>query len=363
MSILSSLWDRIEDFLYPYMEEKLDPLTEKQHEFIAVCELAQLDKHMGRYRGSWLGRKKKARIDFAKAFVSKAIYNFPTTEILIEYLKDCKNLRRLCGWEHRCDVPSPATFSRAFKEFAEGGLGDVVLEVMVKDRYEDKIAGHISRDSTAIKAREKAAKKEAKHIRPKRKRGRKRKGEHHEPAPPTRLDLQQGRSIKENLDDLPTACDWGTKTNSQGKKETWKGYKLHLDCVDGDIPISAILTSASMHDSQAAIPLTQMSAERVTSLYDMMDSAYDAEQIKEFSQSVGHVPIIDPNPRRGDKREMEPAKKIRYNERSTSERVNSMLKDNYGGRHIRVRGTIKVNIHLMFGIIAICAVQLLRLLE
>jgi hypothetical protein len=29
------------------------------------------------------------------------------------------------------------------------------------------------------------------------------------------------------------------------------GYKLHLDVADGDIPISAVLTSASLHDSQA----------------------------------------------------------------------------------------------------------------
>ena len=63
---------------------------------------------------------------------------------------------------------------------------------------------------------------------------------------------------------------------------------------------SALLTSASVHDSQVAIPLAQLTAQRVTSLYDLMDSAYDAPQIHAFSQSLGHVPIIDPNPRGGD---------------------------------------------------------------
>jgi len=363
MSTLSSLWTRTRDFLYPYLEEELEPLTQKQRDFISVCELAQLDKHMRPYRGRWLGRKKKPRVDFAKAFVAKAIYNFPTTEVLIDHLRDCKNLRRLCGWEHRCNVPSAATFSRAFTEFAEGGLGDIVHAAMVKNMYQDKIAGHISRDSTAIKAREKAVKKETNKPKPKRKRGRPRKGEVVETAPPKRLDLQLNRSLQENIDDLPMLCDWGTKKNSQGKKETWKGYKLHLDCTDGDIPVSAVITSASTHDSQAAIPLTQTSAERVTSLYDLMDAAYDAPQIKTFSQSVGHVPIIDPNPRRGEKEEMDPATKVRYNERSTAERVNSMLKDNYGGRFIRVRGAVKVKLHLMFGLIVICATQLIRLLQ
>ena len=60
--------------------------------------------------------------------------------------------------------------------------------------------------------------------------------------------MQPGRSLPENVAELPRACSWGSKTNSQGKKESWKGYKLHLDCIDGDIPISAILTSASLHD-------------------------------------------------------------------------------------------------------------------
>ena len=47
---------------------------------------------------------------------------------------------------------------------------------------------------------------------------------------------------------------------------------------DGQIPISCLLPAASLHDSQAAIPLASMTAQRVTSLYDLMDCAYDANQ-------------------------------------------------------------------------------------
>ena len=92
------------------------------------------------------------------------------------------------------------------------------------------------------------------------------------------------------------------------------------------MPISALLSAASLHDSQAAIPLAQMSSGRVRSLYDLMDSAYDAPQIAQFSRELGHVPIIDHNPRRGEKREFEPAHEVRYCERSSAERVNSLLK-------------------------------------
>ena len=164
------------------------------------------------------------------------------------------------------------------------------------------------------------------------------------------------------MSDLPTVCNVGTKKNSKGYKETWIGYKLHLDCINGDIPISAVLSSASLHDSQAAIPLAQMSSERVTNLYDLMDAAYDSPEIHAFSKSLGHRPIIDNNPRRGEKILMDPATKTRFAERSSVERVNSNLKDNYGGRNIRVKGVSKVMTHLMFGVVSITAMQIFRLL-
>ena len=179
---------------------------------------------------------------------------------------------------------------------------------------------------------------------------------------PTRLQRQLERTLDENLADLPQACDWGTKKDSKGKKQSWRGYKLHLDTIDGDIPISWLVTSASMHDSQAAIPLAQMSAQRVTSLYDLADAAYDAKEIRQMSERLGHVAIIDHNPRRGEKREFAPAQAVRYRQRSSAERVNSHLHDNHGGRHVRVRGAAKVAAHLGFGLLVIAAEQLLRLI-
>ena len=63
------------------------------------------------------------------------------------------------------------------------------------------------------------------------------------------------------LDDLPKACAVGTKRNAKGHTTSWIGYKLHIDAADGGIPLSCILTSASLHDSQVAIPLATMTAE------------------------------------------------------------------------------------------------------
>ena len=364
MAALSDIWNSIQGWLFPALEEELGELSEKQREFIRICELCELEIHIKPYLWKYNGRRRKERLCLLKAFIAKAVHNFSTTRALIDYLENCPTLRRLCGWETTGDFPSESTFSRAFAEFAKGQLPQQVHEAIIKKHCSAKLVGHVSRDSTPIHGREKPVKKiKQKNIKSlNHKRGRPRKGEERSPKPPSQLTIQLERLLEENLNNLPTVCNVGTKLNSKGYKTSWTGYKLHLDCIDGDIPVSAILTSASLHDNQVAIPLAQMTSERITNLYDLMDSAYDAPQIHEISRSLGHVPIIDHNKRRGPKKEMTPAQKIRYNERSTAERVNSNFKDNYGGNNVRVQGDTKVMAHLMFGIIALTANQIFNLL-
>ena len=174
-------------------------------------------------------------------------------------------MRQLCGWESAGEIPSEPTFSRAFAAFAQDQLPQQIHEHMVKTHAGTKLVGHVSRDVTAIEAPERPAAKSAPAApAASRKRGRPKRGEVRPPQPPKRLELQPARSLAENLADLPVRCDVGCKRNRKGHQESWIGYKLHLDTVDGDFPASAILTSASMHDSQAAIPLAQLTAQRVT---------------------------------------------------------------------------------------------------
>ena len=56
-------------------------------------------------------------------------------------------------------------------------------------------------------------------------------------------------STERMVAELPKARDVGTKRNVTGYKESWRGYKLHIDAADGDVPVSRVLTSASPHDS------------------------------------------------------------------------------------------------------------------
>ena len=55
---------------------------------------------------------------------------------------------------------------------------------------------------------------------------------------------------------------------------------------------------------------------------------------------------------------MDPPDQKHYKEHSSAERINSNLKDNYCGRHVRMRGLKKVACHLMFGLLALTATQL-----
>lgn len=368
LAVLGKLWGNLHGYLFPAMEDEVGELDEKHREFVAVCEACAPHEHMAGYRWCGDGCPPADRLPICKAFIAKATWDFATTRDLIDALKCRPLLRRLCGWESVGAIPSESTFSRAFALFAKDRLPERIHKAMIKKHLAGKIVGHISRDGTAIHAREKAVKKEPKEAVPQDakagRRGRKPKG--HPPAPPpepTRMQKQLERNLEENLADLPAGCDWGCKKNSQGKVETWRGYKLHVDTIDGDLPLSWLISSASMHDSQAAIPLAQMSAERTTSLYDLADAAYDAPAIREMSARLGHVAIIDYNRRRGgDERELSPAEKNRYKERSASERLNSHLHDSHGGRHVRVRGPVKVVAHLSFGLLVIAAEQLFAML-
>jgi NAD(P)H-dependent FMN reductase len=370
---LSNTWDHIQGFLFPMLREEVGPLTAQHERLVIVLDVARVEAFVQMWSGL-PGRPLEDRHALARAFVAKVVLNLPTTAGLIERLAVDATLRQLCGWERASQVPSESTFSRAFAEFAVSALPSRVHEALIKKTHQDRLVGHIARDATAIEVREKPVRSAPAALEaPKRRRGRPKKGEVIAKPAPRRLERQAGMTLAEMLADLPSCCDVGTKRNAKGHTTSWIGYKLHIDTADGDIPISCVLTSASVHDSQVALPLATITASRVTNLYDLMDSAYDAPEISAQSLALGHVPIIEPNPRRGGKNQAETearakrcagyelAEHIRYNQRSAAERVNGNLKDNCGGNHVRVRGAPKVFCHLMFGILVVTVEQIMRL--
>jgi hypothetical protein len=284
------------------------------------------------------------------------------TRDVSERLQRDSRLRRICGFAMTKALPSEATFSRAFAEFAASNLAQKAHEAMIKSQLGDELIGHISTDSTAIAARERAAKSVVKEEKPKPGRGRPKKGEIRPPPEPGKVQAQLEQTQAQRLAQLPKGCDVGTKKNAKGFKESWKGYKLHLDTADCGVTVNFLVTSASMHDSLAAIPLETSTAERVSSLYSLKDAAYCSEHIRAHCASLNHVPLIDHNPRKGEKIEFAPHEAQRYKERSQAERSNARLKDEFGLRQIWVKGHEKATCHMGFAVLALAADQLMRLL-
>jgi hypothetical protein len=373
----------LQDSLFGVLETETGPLSERVRLLVAVLEMVALSRQLPCGRG-WLGRPAKDRQALASAFVAKSVYGLETTRQLLQRLHTDRQLRCLCGWTSPRQIPHESTFSRAFQEFAETELPQRLHEALILHTQSGRLIGHIARDSTAIEARERFEGQPKHPSIPKRKRGRPRKAER--ALSGRRLPRQRRQSLAEMLSELPRHCSLGVKTGSKGHQQYWRGYKLHLDVADGQIPISCLLTAASLHDSQAAIPLASMTAQRVTSLYDLMDCAYDANQIHAHSRSLGHVPLIAPhgviapipkrvqqNMRRGDRRRkvptrydrkrlpFTPAEQLRFQERTMVERVYSRLKDEFGARTIRLRGASKIMAHLMFSVLALTVDQLLKL--
>lgn len=362
--IIWQRWDYIQHELMPGLTDDLGYVTPKLEKLIHVLELTRIEEFVAH---GWhgVGRPPHDRSALANAFVAKTVLNLPTTVGLIERLAIDRALRRICGFPLWKRLPNESTFSRAFAEFSEDRLAERVYAALIEGQLGKAIIGHISRDGTAIEAREKPAKKDQDKVTTEAsaksaKRGRPKAGERREPKL-SPIAKQVKQTLPEMLADLPTVCDRGAKCNAAGYKNSWNGYKLHLDTADCGVPISALLTSASTHDSRAAIPLALITQGRVTHLYDLMDAGYCSEELRAHSRSLGHVPLIDHNPRGGEKKLFEPHEAQRYNERTQAERANGRLKDEFGGRFVRVQGAVKVMSHLMFGVLVLSADQLMRL--
>lgn len=344
--------------LFPILTEELGPLGERHGAFVRALGLLQLDGLVTRNQGR--GRPAHDRANVARAFLAKAVFNIPHTRALLDRLAHDPTLRRLCGWERSAEVPEESVFSRAFSEFARNEFAQRVHAALIQRTQAERLVGHILRDATAIEAREKPAPKPP--LAPCARRLHRKSGSAKRPEQMTRIERQSSgtMTLAAMMAELPRGCNVGCKPNSKGVREYWTGYKLHLDVADGQIPISCLLTSASLNDNQVAIPLALLTAERVTSCYDLMDAGYDCEAIRSHSRALGHVPII-PHQKHGTvETEMAPHEKVRYRERTTAERVYSRLKEEFGGRLVRVRGAAKVMTHLMFGILALTADQIQR---
>jgi hypothetical protein len=154
---LSGYWLHVQEELLPWLNDTTcGPLNEHHNQLVAVPGVARIEAFLPG-RAGLPGRPLSERTALARAFVAKAVFNFSTTRLLIEMLSVDKTLRGLCGWQRADEVPSEATFSRAFAEFAASALPSRLHEALIEDTHANRLVGYTSlataRRSRPVKSR------------------------------------------------------------------------------------------------------------------------------------------------------------------------------------------------------------------
>jgi hypothetical protein len=248
--LLTQFGSLLQQRLFPRVEEEVGPLSKKHQHLITVLAVARIEPHLDAPR-SGPGRPSHDRVALARAFVAKAVFDLPTTDLLIQLLGSDASLRRICGWESNTAVPDKSVFSRAFAAFAESALPQRIHEALILDTHQERLVGHISRDATAVLVRER----------------------------------------------VPTSAR----------------------------PVAEVAKATPPRRRKRGEPKP---SEKMTRIERQQSMTLEAQ---------------------------------RYKGRTACERVNGRLKDEFGGRFIRVRGHTKVMAHLMFGLIVLTVDQVLRL--
>jgi hypothetical protein len=148
-------WSVVQVELIPGLGRETEALTPKLMKLIHTLEWARIEEFVPARHG--VGRPPADRGALANGFVAKAVLGLSTTVALIERLSIDRALRRICGFSRWKKLPDEATFSRAFAGFAESRLAERVHEAVVKAHLGSGLIGHVSRDGTAIEARERPA--------------------------------------------------------------------------------------------------------------------------------------------------------------------------------------------------------------
>ena len=122
-TLIMQRWNVIQHELLPEMRDHVGSLTPKLEKVVHTLEWVRIEEFTA---ASWcgIGRPPHERAWLANAFVAKSVLGLTTTTALIERLMIDRALRRVCGFSLCKKLPSEATFSRAFEEFAEGCLAE-----------------------------------------------------------------------------------------------------------------------------------------------------------------------------------------------------------------------------------------------
>ena len=83
MKTLSILWNSIQSYLFPTLNEELGELTKRQQKFITVMETIEIGNLLNRFDWIGNGRKPKERFFILKCFIALENLSMQTPDIMI----------------------------------------------------------------------------------------------------------------------------------------------------------------------------------------------------------------------------------------------------------------------------------------
>jgi len=226
------------------------------------------------------------------AMVARIVERIPTIKDLIKRLTQDFMFRLDCGFLFSDRIPSEASFSRLASKLSHSNALELVQESLLLQAIQEGFICDetVAIDATHFESRDRSTPQEKKQKQEPKKRGRKPKAEQEA----FKLEVQERENQKSiyekkiedqlsiRLDTLRTEAplepNWGIKKNSEGKNTFWFGFKAHLAVgTSSQYILQSLMTSASLNDGKAAIPLLKGIQERLSLSirYGLMDAGYD----------------------------------------------------------------------------------------
>lgn len=250
------------------------------------------------------------------SLIIRIVERIPTIKDVIKRLQHDILFRLDCGFMLSESIPSAASYSRLVKKMSQSHvLEDIQTQLLAQAMTEGFITDDtVAIDATHIEARDQAPAKQEKEKPAPKKRGRKSKAEREawlkqkqdeeeqKPIFEKEIAAQLNETFHHLRDQMPLDPQWGVKKNSDGKNVFWYGYKGHLAVgTQSQYILGAMLSSGSLNDGKAAIPLLKGLASihpHFKFSYATMDAGYDYEPIYKQIRTVDAHAIIAYNRRR-----------------------------------------------------------------
>lgn len=231
------------------------------------------------------------------ALVARIVERIPTIKDLVRRLRHDFMFHLECGFLFSDRIPSEASFSRFTQKLSESNALETVQEALLLQAIQEDFIHDdvVSIDATHVESRDRFTPQVKKSKPQPKKRGRKPKKEQvayqKEKQKQEEKKTIYEKAIEHQLDidletlrtAIPLQPTWGIKKNSEGKNTFWFGFKIHLAVGSkSQYILQSLVSSASLNDGKAAIPLLKGVQERLTSLniqYGTLDAGYDYEAI------------------------------------------------------------------------------------